>query len=128
MKLELKHLAPYLPYKLKIQSGPHEFIMIGLTDDIIFTMGPKLNDYNKDGAQHKPILRPLSDFYKKKGKNGKALADILRAQDPFGDFHLKYDDIKLKNIPSTDYRIIVVLLELHYDIFGLIPEGLAIKK
>jgi len=67
MRLELKYLAPYLPYGLKCEVGQGgirrmiaETIMtesfIGIDDVLLYA--------------HKPILRPLSDLTKEIEHNG----------------------------------------------------------
>lgn len=72
-KLELKHIAPYLPYGLKVQ---HESIDEDVTeicnieslslDCVTFDNGCDFyfDDSEYDNPIIKPLLRPLSDLYK----------------------------------------------------------------
>ena len=68
-KLEFKHLAPYLPYKLKVQYWDRKIVMnagqgssknwIGISATI-----------QKQGENCKPMFRPLSDLTKEIKVNG----------------------------------------------------------
>ena len=60
-KLELKHLAPYLPYRLKMK--------VGLTSLAVVTTDKTDSEhiaveYALENKAYKPILRPLSDLVK----------------------------------------------------------------
>lgn len=61
-KLELKHLAPYLPYGLKINTAENEMYLIDFKNKKIESLfrGHLINIYEWD--EFKPILRPLSDL------------------------------------------------------------------
>mgnify|MGYP003426619548 FL=1 len=127
-QLTLKHLAPYLPYGLKCkwnQSNP--FILVGLqkgnesVNNDLWTW--------KDGSRYltgylyecKPILRPLSDYT---DITSKAMSDLncdLTNQMDIQEFALKK-----MSLSSLLYSSFEVLTRNHVDIFGLIPEGLAI--
>ena len=67
MKLELKHLAPYLPYELQMYCET----MNGC-ETFKWTLQPNNID-DVLGFQNKPILRPLSDLQKKLRLMGKVL-------------------------------------------------------
>ena len=72
MKLELRHLAAYLPYKLKILRPDNETVLqlTGLNGNLLIF----LEDYTEKYGhirKNKPILRPLSDLTKKIEINGK---------------------------------------------------------
>ena len=65
MKLEIKHLSPYLPYSLKVklppipESGIKEHVMVAeaeLSNNWVTISGILRN------SNYKPILRPLSDL------------------------------------------------------------------
>jgi hypothetical protein len=118
MKLELKHLQPY-PSTLKIEcEGIYcRFEGIDFDNDSVI-----LERINVPLDEIKLILRPLSDLTKKDN----TLIDSWKKQDSFGSFFRKFEDITLDRIPVLEYRIIVSLLQNHYDIFGLIEKGLAI--
>ena len=147
MKIELKHLAPYLPYGLKIRcfrKGEKLFLEdIILTGEILdYILSEDANRYN----YHKPILRNLSDLTKEIERNGEKFIPIYKLWELAG-FEIgrgQYIEetpnfIKTSNlgtaqefristfdILSSNYNVIQKLLEWHFDIFGLIEQGLAI--
>jgi hypothetical protein len=113
MKLELKHLAPYLPYGL---NGIHQDRIIDLNPNNlwVFTLNAK------------PILRPLSDL-------DLDLWNIINDVD--GEYYLQLDngnvfltdtcDLNLFEISRT-INVLNQLFKNHFDVFGLIKRGLAI--
>ncbi len=100
MKLELRHLAPYLPYELEVTNGS-EFVKLDLV---------KANDL-KHSPEFKPILRPLSDLTK---------ADAIL-------YHYNSLEIMIDCVSNgeLEHSIWLKLIERHFDVFGLIPNGLA---
>ena len=114
MKLEIKHLAPYLPYGLNVwldspnASGGQGYMM-------------ELETINLESAiqrQAKPLLRPLSDLTKEIEHNGEKFMpySILMA-DKTGSV---WD---IEDLPYSDF---VKLFEWHFDVFSLIENGLAL--
>jgi hypothetical protein len=126
MKLELKNLASYLPYGLQIIDH--------LPKDTKFTMYGSNIDYCINYC--KPILRPLSDLTKEIEVNGEKFVpmNILFNCDEFdsiiGHSSIEYanDFIKSNDRLSLcyDFYFWQKLLEWHFDIYGLIENGLAI--
>ena len=119
MKLELKHLAPYLPYKINvipIMSGNIPLKTVLSERNISAMMFYGCN----------PILRPLSDLTKEIEVNGKRFVPYLFWDDK--------DRIELISFCATDviyceyleYFIMQKLFEWHFDVFGLIENNLAI--
>ena len=114
MKLELKHIAPYLPYKLmflEVRRG-----MFSNSEDIaeqspmnVGNINSLLNGKVYRVISRKPILRPLSDLLKL-GSN------------------VEWWSIKIElGIPKyLEYDSMQELLKEHYDVFGLIENNLAI--
>jgi len=181
MKLELRHLAPYLPYKLK---GRFKL------KDVVNTYKDEVREkeLNTDSATFfllycKPILRPLSDMIIDITSNGKTVVpmiEILKISEPYSAFTLDdIDRLRLKithehystSIGETDtytaeyviktgnmgdlthhfqyweqlqrfskrdvtrdvtlgtarqLEMFQKLFEYHFDVFGLIEQGLAI--
>jgi len=128
MKLELKHITPYLPYGLKLY---YEYTnKIGEISNI-YTIGEGYDnddikisvDYSE--AEHiwmfKPILRPLSDLnifdFGSKTPN-KGVASEFNAA-----LHIINHKGKLQVL---EYWFMQLLLEHHFDVFGLIEKKLAI--
>jgi len=132
MKLELKHLAPYLPYRLKmrcIEDKTNHILTIAHQTYDLSTVGlyPILKgDFYK---KFKPILRPLSDLTKDLyqdeilirwggGLSEKATVKWLKAVT---------DEMKLTAYNALRFDFVEFMLEHHFDIFNLIPQGLAIS-
>ena len=111
-KLELKHLAPYLPYGLKIWSRHKK-------SDNYDTYEMSINNINivMTYDLRKPLLRPLSDFQKE--------TDLEL------DNHIiicgeRFYDVFKNDFRTMGYEKFCWFLEQHYDVFGLIEKGLAI--
>lgn len=148
MKLELKHLAPYLPYGLKAKLSKEGVFNLDseyrneyayrICTIIDFTTYSKdlggsmkvdeTKDYRFDFdslSEIEIILRPLSDLTKEIEHNGEKFY-------PYEKLHLCYSDVT--NFLSEDlwigqwwdYEKVTKLLEYHFDVFGLIEKGLAI--
>ncbi len=126
-KLELKHLAPYLPYGLKLQFifKKEKIFLLSTYDEYkngeqTILIAQALNGY------YKPILRPLSDLTKEIEVNGEKFVPI--------DYYAFKNDInyiiefqnKYSHYKSVKYGIMEKLFEWHFDVFGLIEKGLAI--
>ena len=145
MKLELKHLAPYLPYGLVIKVGLATTAEMTLDKndrglvDILWVL-------NNDA--YEPYLHPLSDLTKEIPNDRDHVFlpfETLKRLEK-NEFH-KCSGAKsfiaaceLKNVPfsrdkwiakkltNCPYWIMQKLFEWHFDVFGLIPSGLALPK
>ncbi len=129
MKLELKHLAPYLPYRVKLNLTRRLFERTNVdirncdfrhnyTTNELYLWH---NEVTYGWHEIKPILRPLSDYT---DITSKAMSDLdcdLTNQMDIQEFALKK-----MSLSSLLYSSFEVLTRNHVDIFGLIPEGLAI--
>ena len=132
MKLELKHLAPYLPYGLNgdyqvkdvNENAPSEIRKKKLRSDNV--------DFFLDFC--KPILRPLSDLTNNYDTIINELEDVING-DNF-DFSF-LEDLSFRINPHYEYERMFItfeqrekirnkLFEWHFDVFGLIKQGLAI--
>ncbi len=72
----------------------------------------------------KPILHPLSDLTKEIDHNGEKfvpVVEIMKIKDGGEWISVQYQPIK-----NNPYWVIEKLYEWHFDIHGLIGEGLAI--
>ena len=133
MKLGLKHLAPYLPYRLTVKCMgefiedcdednpiPKVFDLVGLLKN----KGSVSYHGNKEVFHYEdifPILRPLSDLNKIIEINGtkfhpKGQIRVLTSY-KFAEFEIN----------DMQYGIIQLLFQWHFDVFGLIEKGLAIE-
>lgn len=144
-KLELKHLAGYLPYGLK-----GNYNVSDVVPEYKYELrGKELRTDNIDFFLQyaKPILRPLSDLTKEIEVNGEKFVPIdwlrknINKCIHFSDNRfMDYDDGKSKNILHYSFydvfsdtidveeiiEFIQKLYEWHFDIHGLIEKGLAI--
>ena len=130
MKLELKHLAPYLPYKLK---AVDYFEDMKLEREIVPS---NIMAFVEGDTKAKPILRPLSEITKD--------SDFIRLINEelyFDDWEFVVDSwttlIQLSNnslllviqnevAPECCLLFYDYMIEKHFDVFGLIENGLAI--
>jgi hypothetical protein len=136
MELEVKHLAPYLPYGLKLvfenfplhsKECPHVRILE-------LDCGHDFNLYLQRG-HIKPILQPLSKLSNEDLiPIGLLIRDIEKQKATYKDNIFAVEDAKawirtgMKPVLSLlqAQRIMEHLYSIHADIFGLIPAGLAI--
>lgn len=180
MRLELKHLAPYLPYKMKFVIDMYEFTEGNCKHEVrCFTMG---NDLSMCLNYGKPILRPLSDLTKEIEINKKNIIPLIelhrcsneynhnkyldyefidswgakgnilkvfhdRKKDEYTEFvfsnldfrkdtrYSEYSNvyqiniqhpIRVNNKIYNQHKLFDLLYRWHFDIFGLIEQGLAI--
>lgn len=131
MNLELKHLAPYLPYRLKISSTHtmHAKQGIGNINHVVYLV-------NKGYSDYKPILRPLSDLHKliDWNKDGELtsighLHCIEKVNEDGDEFYAEQFYVEYTQNPSFNLDITYFnwwLFEHHFDVFGLIEQDLAI--
>lgn len=167
-KLELQHLAPYLPYELRMK---YDNNFLSPSERLL-----DIENYNFLTGLAKPILRPLSDLTKEISHDGEKFVPIIElykiARGRYKDsivkywellssnsikvemeghlnyiFSLVYSDCDMRlgigfnfELYSTDLRndnpsnivvqccniLIEKLFEWHFDVFGLIEQGLAI--
>lgn len=139
-KLELKHLAPYLPYRLKIQVE----WLLELNDLILIQtdgVNCDLYDNTVNSKFHtalkyiKPILRPLEDLFFNLNIENESQKPFEYLED-FADTEsermfldvIEYKETKfiLEKIQYAPFSFIQKLFEWHFDVFGLINKGLAI--
>ena len=134
MKLKIEYLAPYLPYKLSGKVICHEYKkeVITFLDTIsyfenVLTFNDGVDVYlnNESLSEFKPILRPLSDL-NKKHLDYMYFIIISTDNEMFGsrdDFEDYFNETYCNYLPKCLFEY---LLEHHFDVFGLIEEGLAI--
>ena len=123
MKLELKHLAPYLPYGLRIE---HPTMMSG---------NRKISEMRNLGqtsieishriyvqiSSCKPLLRPLSGYADINSDAMNSLNCDMSEQINLNEFAIGY--ICLGSLYQSTYDL---CLKNHIDVFGLIDQGLAL--
>lgn len=143
MKLELKHLSAYLPYGVRVLRPDLKTIL-----DVKGVIG-NLIVFNENGLEtygsifySKLILRPMSDLNKEIDHNGERLVPMEKVREAFGsvDFrNIDFDPFSIFNCNYSSefpekvditfaeiYGIFQLLLSWHFDIFNIIPSGLAV--
>ena len=123
MKVELKHLSPYLPYGLKYQLYGNFPTKEGVENIIQDIKVIDLTNIQRvlDWETCKPILKSLSDYTDIFGLPMVELGCDLGDQAIIEEFANK--KISLASLPYSAYE---VLVRNKVDIFDLIPQNLAI--
>jgi hypothetical protein len=133
MELEPKHLAPYFAHELKCmveyEVNDNQIVNLLAMSNGMISVSKKSFPYseNLQLCDIKPILRPLSDL-----KRSTCLNEFYIM---FGGGYTSFtnyrkdnlDNILYSSYETLPYEIVNLLFRLHYDVFGLIPKGLAIN-
>lgn len=136
MKLELKHITPYLPYGLKAEMIDYKRDYVGKQYDKIIG----IHEWSKnedwccltDGGSKpslnyiKPILRPLSDLTNDIEVNGEKFVPSEELAIHLFDYDFLAVVLDGKNTNGIPFWVIQKLFEWRFDVFGLIENGLAI--
>jgi hypothetical protein len=136
-KLEPKHIIPYLPFGLKFLYNGNIYKMRCINrfgdidydsqNDFIDPFPP--NIFNKELDLVKLMFRPLSEFQEEKIEEIKEFLGLGEWCDHYDQyFEAWFDDAESvqKLVLQCPYEIIQWFFKNHYDVFGLIPAGLAI--
>lgn len=136
MKLELKHLAPYLPYGLKIAVLNSGICTLEALKDnpFMFSCSERIGFYYFEDWDAKPLLLPLAELKRDAPKtvsgirnidliNNKASYNIRHRNNETYFFDLP-EHMSIEDVWETYEQ----LFENLYDVFGLIDAGLAINK
>lgn len=168
MKLEAKHLAPYLPYDLKVRYNDKDYKVCAIDDKgrLMLETEPMYAVF-MNNKYAKPVLRPINSMTKEEAKEFSMLAllDFIGDDSTLLDLDIKTDKVSGTTINcsfseimfnyiyatttysicvngdfikivdeetgqaiSVSYSLYEWLFEHHFDIFGLIEQGLAIEK
>lgn len=136
MKLEAKHLAPYLPYGLKVRYNNKEYLVhaIDVKGRLMLETEPMYVVF-MNIKYVKPILRPLSSMSLEEidELNG-LIDDSVMVVVSSGNW------VYIEGLNSDPWsgsptlslysinKINEYLLSKHFDVFRLIDKGLAIEK
>ena len=128
-KLELRHLAPYLPYGLKIQGQTHGDIeeLEMLSELSVYVKSQNSTAYGAwaDLFDIKPLLRTMSELTENEMRN---LHHLYRPKEMATD---KLCDLIFYWGNTTDLfdiqSVFEYLYKNHFDVFGLIEKGLAVS-
>jgi hypothetical protein len=133
-KLELKHLAPYLPYGLRVICGGIERNLTAISLDSSFVFVTVYKGSREKQMRSiediKPILYPLSDLVKPCLPEGKI---------PFTRWYPNYPNFSFYEEIAADFILRIKndkehltlddwnwLFEHHFDVHNLIEQNLAI--
>lgn len=138
-KLEIKHLAPYLPHgimcRVTDRGQSKTAKMKGLYSDGSCVFFDTIES-DKGFSEIKPLLRPLSQLTKEIEHDGKRFVPALVlfpvSEDDEENFLIygtviDYWKMAIKNIKkhTIDYADMVKLQSWHFDVYGLIDQHLA---
>jgi len=130
MKLELKHVAPYLPYGLRCQTTDRGEVVISelnaaYSDNSYSFMN--IVESEKGFQDIKPILKPMSAL---NISYATELAKYVITLDEKYTLKIALTMIEIYKSKPLDmpYVLVQILLQWHFDVFGLIEKGLAIAK
>ena len=154
MKLELKHITPYLPYELKVDYNGKVWYTdcVTLYNDIVLLDENKVTPASICAV--KPVLRPSSSMTKEEAYElGTILiseADMEDKEVGIGEMALmgvtyptivyedkedeeysvtiQFSSIGISGIDLIPYDAYEWLFKNHFDVFRLIDKGLAIAK
>lgn len=104
-KLELKYLSPYLPFALKAKTKYYTQTISAISNDFVFF---EYAHERYDFDEIKPILRPMY-----------GISDDVKV------FEKLSSNFEIEYFGNMLYKDVEILLENHYDVFGLIEEGFA---
>ena len=126
MKIEIEHLAPYLPYGLKGIIRLREDSGLPIDDEgVVNITWFEVAYLDSEYDEFKPILRPLSDLTKSElielrfDENNDTLLWSANNVESYKDFIQFYET-------DLTYSVLVWAYKKHLDVFGLIEKGLAI--
>ncbi|TYO83102.1 hypothetical protein LX74_04080 [Elizabethkingia miricola] len=150
-KLELKDLAPYLPYGLSChamgesnEGKPILFTLMGLSDDLLNHKHAELwAGENENGTTEDiitmalddtfPLLRPMSDLTEEITHGGDTFVPLHRILEAYCFDLSKMDGKEILSFRESlievdmSYKTVQMLCEWHIDFQGLIGRGVAIN-
>ena len=152
MKLELKHISPYIPYGLEFKSND-KICKLG---EVIVGMNTVVDwgSSNHFINNIKPLLRPLSSITIEEAYElGVIITSEADMEDMevgvgginiFGEYYttisyqdkvdkefsfvVQFSSIGIAGLNPITYEVYTWLFKNHFDVFGLIEQGLAIDK
>lgn len=136
MILELKYLAPYLPYKLKFE---HPTLLVRKKEiSTLKNLGQThIEIKHRQFVQIsdcKPILKPISDLEKlienefSKLDDFKGLEYTSEIIELFCFENIGFEEeLSVYNLNKLPYECVEFMFRNHYDFFGLINQKLAIS-
>ena len=137
MKLELKHIAPYLPYGLIVKHNDEDTLLTdlhvsGIINPVKYEAGiTSVIDVD----EVKPILRPISSMTLEEIREMQGVVDneevyiaVSKSDIWFEENVLDPNDGHMELYSTDLYNAYEWLFKHHFDIFGLIDKGLSVSK
>ncbi|MCL1655457.1 hypothetical protein M2T79_02530 [Elizabethkingia miricola] len=136
-KLELKDIAPYLPYKpiVIVNDTERNLTAVSIDSEFVFVTqwkGSREKQMIKI-ENIKPILRPMSDLTKEITHNGETFVPLHRILEAYCFDLAKMDKKEIQSYAESlieidiSYRVLKMLAEWHIDFQDLIGRDLAIN-
>lgn len=132
MKLEIKHLVPYAPFKLKVLLGSNKRDLTALSLDspfVFVTAYAGSREKQMAGIENiKPILKPKTFLHELQEEIyirwGGGISKEVKG------YWLKgfTDNLVYTAYPALKFDEIEFMAEYHIDIFDLINQGLAVAE
>jgi len=130
--VEIKHIVPYLPYELKVihEEAPTPLTVYGISiyDNKMVNIA---GNSTLSIERCKPLLLPISELGRQAPKTvvGRRLVDEINKNcmyslDRYGDFYDLPEAMSVDDVWETYEG----LFKYHFDVFGLIDQGLALNK
>jgi len=134
MKLQPHHIAPYLPFELKIIGNTHGYVktLSGLHNEDVYVTEQNNTRYGAwaDLTDIKLILRPL-DLTKPITVDGIEIFPIVEILHQYNSLLAGGEPYTEKDLSKNpmywEYWAVEKLFEWHFDVFGLIEQGLAVE-
>jgi hypothetical protein len=128
MELELKHIAPYLPYGLKILRPDNKAVLelVGVVGGSMVFHEEAGDAFGSIGKHNKPLLRPLSQLTTLIKHNGDEFVPMEEIDNYHNFSILRTDDLKTDPL-RYPYTVVEALISWHFDVFGLIEAGWAVE-
>ena len=144
MKIELKHLAPYLPYELQLYGASDIWVMHSLgVEEICIANGLHTQTLSFDDCltDYSPMLRPMSSltkelYYELSGKSesdsfgfwyGKHNGDNDKREYIYYSGYTSRQYFLCDGYGQFSYKMMDFFFKNHFDVFGLVPAGLAME-
>lgn len=141
-RLTIEHLAPYLPYGLKMKRENFIGELLSINKNGYLTISCSNWHEHITDNRYKPILRPVTDLDKQVnyGLQTYAATELFEMGDD-GGYNYEFDHGNIKLIQQLKtigkykvyhdfnfmpYAVATELFQRHFDVFGLIGKGLAI--
>ena len=146
MELKVEHLAPYLPYGLRMRNETHKALieskgqtyhdsyLNSISREGHLFIGKRESSVHISTPHWKPVLRPLSMLDKEIEHKGEKFIPIEWLEDKYYTLSLHKECERLIELDGhkwtnhLSYLLLIHLFEWHFDVFGLIPNGLAYEQ